>query len=179
MGSISSTITSPRALGTTSNTSTTYSPTANNNCTCDKLCKDLMRFHLNPSYQHFEDIYNDIIKNKLEGKANLRYWVYGVKETNPDYHDITGMIKATPHEVNVIMNTSYPTPLHLDQLWGLYFGSGDKKYMNRIKDVAVGIVPSDFHVSESATWSYKSIIQQENEYINSPLTSKQNHRFTQ
>ena len=134
-------------------------PSNNNNNNNNSV--RLMWFHFNPSVEKFQSCYNEIVRNGLEEKASLEYWVYGVKEAHPDYPNLPNMKIAKTEDVNLLMHKDNPSDRNLDELWSLYFGSGDNKYMKRVKDVADGLVPAGLIVTAAAKWSYNSIVEQE------------------
>lgn len=51
-------------------------------------------------------------------------------------------------------------PCDLDNLWSLYYATGDMKYPNRVKIVAEKTSPADTTTQAAAKWSYNSHVEQ-------------------
>ncbi|MHB2028803.1 MAG: hypothetical protein ACYCPT_08310 [Acidimicrobiales bacterium] len=123
----------------------------------------MMRFHLDPSFEKFKSIYAHIMSNNLGDRACINYWTYGVIAKHPEYPKfIDSANTATAENVYTLMTKEFHSPKNLDELWSLYFGSGDARYKDIIRNIAQRNIPADEVTVMAASWSYASICDQEN-----------------
>lgn len=134
----------------------------NNEADLEDSCHIVMNFYKDPDYDDF--VY--ILNHRKQLPANVDYWLYGVSESQPHFikfAEVTRGVILTREIRRRIERTIdrcryKPTAKMLDDIWAIYFGSGDPKYSKIIADVALGRTNASPIVRESASWSYNSIM---------------------
>lgn len=124
----------------------------------------MMDFHKDPDYDDF--LY--VLNHKKRLPATVDYWLYGVYESQPQFIEFAEVTRGSvlTHEVrrrierNIERCRHSPTAKILDNIWAVYFSSGNPKYPKMIADVACGRINAPLIVRESASWSYNSIMGQ-------------------
>ena len=106
--------------------------------------------------------------------GTLHTFAYGVKEAFPELNLPPHVTPASEQEVNELLTKSKLTARNLDQLWTLFFGSGNRKYADRVNEVAHGKTESNRGVVAAAMWSHSSVGAQFEEVIREMLTRRAN-----
>lgn len=63
-------------------------------------------------------------------------------------------------KIHQLMHNTNLSPGDLDELWALYYVSGDRKFADRIKHIATDDAPHIAVVRAAAEWSYNSHVDQ-------------------
>jgi hypothetical protein len=98
----------------------------------------------------------------------MNWWIYGVRQSFGDRLDTDGFPVLLPvisdSDVKSLMDMGAPTALQLDAMVALYSGSGDTKYINKLKQVACDH-SQPFIIRSAAKWAHDSMVKQVREKL--------------
>lgn len=118
----------------------------------------MMNFHKNPSRDDFEYVYARRNKiSRLLGKS-FNFWMWGVHCKYPEIYSNIDQDYVRDIARGLRRAVSDPTPDLLDCIWCLYFATGDAKYSEIVRRIAVGEIPAQDKVVTAAKWSWGNIM---------------------
>lgn len=125
---------------------------------------DIMQyFHEDPDFDDFMKIYNfrDILIKKYGRK--IKFWIWGVYLSNPEFLDQDREEEAITWERGITRALrrirTQPTTELLECIWSLYFATGDQQYSEIIRRIAVD--HNNIKLRDNARWTYRSIMNRE------------------
>lgn len=141
---------------------------------------DIMEnFHVDPDYDDFIYIWNARDKLIKQCGRPVKFWLYGVYLTQPQFYDETKIVivRSWIREIERTVRRAgrNPTAESMDCIWSLYFATGDNIYAQIIRRIAVDH-PNTL-IKNAARLSYRSVMRRdwtENDVEQTAQTNTQN-----